>query len=98
MSKMDLVFLDAGVFIGALLSGDPRHTEARPIVEAARRRAGISARWNYNCWALCYSLSLFNSATNCKLKCFDISQKFTVTICCYCCSIISFLEIFIGNV
>ncbi len=40
MSKMDLVFLDAGVFIGALLSGDPRHTEARPIVEAARRRIG----------------------------------------------------------
>lgn len=36
MSKNDLVFLDAGIFIGALLSQDPRHTEARPIVEAAR--------------------------------------------------------------
>jgi len=29
--------LDAGVFIGALLAGDPRHAEARPLVEAARR-------------------------------------------------------------
>jgi predicted nucleic acid-binding protein len=28
---------DAGVFIGALLSGDPRHTEARSLVEAGRR-------------------------------------------------------------
>jgi predicted nucleic acid-binding protein len=37
MSVADLVFLDAGIFIGALLSGDPRHAEARPIVEAARR-------------------------------------------------------------
>lgn len=36
MSNNDLVFLDAGIFIGALLSQDPRHTEARPIVEAAR--------------------------------------------------------------
>lgn len=36
MSKTDLVFLDAGIFIGALLSQDPRHSEARPIVEAAR--------------------------------------------------------------
>ena len=34
--KTDLVFLDAGIFIGALLSQDPRHSEARPIVEAAR--------------------------------------------------------------
>ncbi|MCL1466180.1 type II toxin-antitoxin system VapC family toxin [Argonema galeatum] len=34
---MTLVFLDAGILIGALLSGDPRHAEARPIVEAARR-------------------------------------------------------------
>lgn len=34
---MDLVFLDAGIFIGALCSGDPRHDEARKIVEAARR-------------------------------------------------------------
>jgi predicted nucleic acid-binding protein len=31
------VLLDAGVFIGALLKGDPRHTEARPLVEQARR-------------------------------------------------------------
>ncbi len=31
------VLIDAGVFIGALLKGDPRHTEARPLVEAARR-------------------------------------------------------------
>jgi predicted nucleic acid-binding protein len=32
-----LVLLDAGVFIGALLKGDPRHAEARPLVESARR-------------------------------------------------------------
>lgn len=31
------IFFDAGLFIGALLSGDPRHTEAQPIVEAVRR-------------------------------------------------------------
>ena len=31
------VLLDAGVLIGALLKGDPRHTEARPLVELARR-------------------------------------------------------------
>lgn len=31
------ILLDAGVFIGALLRGDPRHTEARALVEAARR-------------------------------------------------------------
>ena len=30
------VFFDAGVFIGALLQGDGRHVEARPLVEAAR--------------------------------------------------------------
>jgi predicted nucleic acid-binding protein len=30
-------FVDAGVFIAALLSGDPRHAEARPLVEQARR-------------------------------------------------------------
>ena len=29
--------LDAGVFIGALLRGDSRHGEARPLVESARR-------------------------------------------------------------
>ncbi|MEA3352166.1 MAG: type II toxin-antitoxin system VapC family toxin [Chloroflexota bacterium] len=30
-------FLDAGLFIGALMKGDKRHIEARPIVESARR-------------------------------------------------------------
>ncbi len=29
--------IDAGVFIGALLAGDPRHAEARGLVERARR-------------------------------------------------------------
>lgn len=29
--------IDAGVFIGALLAGDSRHGEARPLVERARR-------------------------------------------------------------
>ena len=29
--------MDAGVFIGALLTGDPRHAEARPLVEQARQ-------------------------------------------------------------
>jgi predicted nucleic acid-binding protein len=33
----EYALLDAGVFIGALLTGDSRHAEARPIVEAARR-------------------------------------------------------------
>ena len=28
---------DAGLFIGALLEGDPRHAEALPLVEAARK-------------------------------------------------------------
>lgn len=32
-----LALFDAGMFIGALLRGDPRHAEARPLVEAARR-------------------------------------------------------------
>lgn len=31
------VLMDAGVFIGALLRGDPRHAEARPLVEQARQ-------------------------------------------------------------
>lgn len=31
------VLFDAGVFIGALLKGDPRHREARSLVEQARR-------------------------------------------------------------
>jgi len=30
------VFFDAGLFIAGLLSGDPRHPEAWPLVEAAR--------------------------------------------------------------
>lgn len=35
---MDLerALFDAGVFVGALLSGDPRHDEARELVEQAR--------------------------------------------------------------
>lgn len=33
----DWILFDAGLFIGALLSGDLRHVEARPLVEAARR-------------------------------------------------------------
>jgi predicted nucleic acid-binding protein len=33
----DPVFLDAGLLIGALLQGDPRHAEAMPLVDAARR-------------------------------------------------------------
>lgn len=33
----DPILFDAGIFIGALLKGDPRHAEARPLVEAARR-------------------------------------------------------------
>lgn len=36
-NSSQLVLLDAGVFIGALLKGDPRHGEARPLVENARR-------------------------------------------------------------
>jgi predicted nucleic acid-binding protein len=32
-----LVLFDTGVFIGALLKGDSRHAEARPLVERARR-------------------------------------------------------------
>src|SRR4051794_2082813 len=37
MAKSDLIFLDAGVFIGAIMLGDPRGPEAFPIVESARR-------------------------------------------------------------
>ncbi len=37
MNRGQPVLLDAGVLIGALMAGDPRHKEARPIVEAARR-------------------------------------------------------------
>ena len=31
------ILFNASLFIGALLAGDPRHDEARPLVEAARR-------------------------------------------------------------
>ena len=38
MSASDeAVFLDAGVFVGAILLDDPRGSEALPLVEAARR-------------------------------------------------------------
>lgn len=37
MTLGDAILFDAGLFIGALLSGDPRHKEAYPLVEAARR-------------------------------------------------------------
>lgn len=32
----EVIFFDAGMFIGALLKDDPRHDEARSIVESAR--------------------------------------------------------------
>ena len=37
--RAELIVIDAGVFIGALLKGDPRHAEARPLVEQARQGA-----------------------------------------------------------
>jgi predicted nucleic acid-binding protein len=37
MSEEKPVLLDAGLFIGALLGKDPRHREARAVVDAARR-------------------------------------------------------------
>lgn len=37
MTSSNAILFDAGLFIGALLSGDPRHAEAYPLVEAARR-------------------------------------------------------------
>jgi predicted nucleic acid-binding protein len=33
----EAILFDAGLFIGALLRGDPRHAEAYPLVEDARR-------------------------------------------------------------
>ncbi len=36
-AKSDMIFLDAGLFIGSIMLGDPRESEAYPIVEAARR-------------------------------------------------------------
>lgn len=37
MNENEPILFDAGVFIGALLKEDPRHQEARLIVETARR-------------------------------------------------------------
>jgi predicted nucleic acid-binding protein len=37
MNENKPILFDAGVFVGALLKGYPRHDEARLIVEAARR-------------------------------------------------------------
>lgn len=36
IEETDISLFDAGIFIGALLSGDPRHAEAKDLVEAAR--------------------------------------------------------------
>ncbi len=36
MSRYDDILFDAGMFIGALLRDDPRHAEARALVESAR--------------------------------------------------------------
>jgi len=36
MKSDNLILFDAGLFIGALLKGDKRHSEAYPIVESAR--------------------------------------------------------------
>ena len=36
MTPPKLTLFDAGVLIGALLKGDPRYAESRPLVEAAR--------------------------------------------------------------
>ncbi|MDH3604324.1 MAG: type II toxin-antitoxin system VapC family toxin [Candidatus Tectomicrobia bacterium] len=35
--QQEFVLFDAGIFIGALLQGDTRHAEARPLVEQARQ-------------------------------------------------------------
>jgi predicted nucleic acid-binding protein len=37
MPFIDRILFDAGLFIGALLKDDPRHSEARAVVEQARR-------------------------------------------------------------
>jgi hypothetical protein len=42
----EYVLLDAGVFIGALLTGDSQHAEARPI--AAAIVAGINSVFTYD--------------------------------------------------
>jgi predicted nucleic acid-binding protein len=36
-TRQNVVLMDAGVFIGALLRGDQQHAEARPLVEQARQ-------------------------------------------------------------
>ncbi len=36
-TESEPALFDAGMFVAALLTGDPRHAEARPLVEAARR-------------------------------------------------------------
>jgi predicted nucleic acid-binding protein len=36
-TRNETVLMDTGMFIGALLKGDPRHAEARPVVEHARQ-------------------------------------------------------------
>lgn len=36
-TESESTLFDAGMFIGALLTGDPRHAEARSLVETARR-------------------------------------------------------------
>lgn len=41
-TPVEWVFLDAGVFIGALLKEDRRHGEARVLVEAARKMEFIA--------------------------------------------------------
>ena len=43
MNHDDRVLFDAGMFIGALLKNDPRHAEARPLVEAASCLLGYEA-------------------------------------------------------
>jgi predicted nucleic acid-binding protein len=37
MAESNWILFDAGIFIGGLLQGDPRHVEARRLVEAARQ-------------------------------------------------------------
>lgn len=37
MAESNWILFDAGIFIGGLLQGDPRHAEARRLVEAARQ-------------------------------------------------------------
>ena len=41
MTIPEMVFLDAGILIGAVTRNDPRHQESRLIVEAARRDSSL---------------------------------------------------------